>query len=234
MMKRIGILGGMGPLATNYFLNLLIESINESLHPRNDQEFPDMTLLMESSMPDRTISIKEEESEAKERINACLDKLHTSGCEILAIPCVTAHAFVDSNWFRRGVIDFRSVIARQHDDGKNRRVAVMATDGSVISGVFMPLAQSFELIYPNDKLQLRIMNVTYGDNGLKSHDTDRSSCLRELTDIKAELHENGADLIIAGCTEIEMFLATHNSVSDCILPMKELCEEIIMQLNHGN
>ena len=53
-MKKLGILGGMGPLATQLLYRMIIENTVAS----KDQEHIDMIILNHSTIPDRTEAIK--------------------------------------------------------------------------------------------------------------------------------------------------------------------------------
>ena len=120
-MKRIGILGGLGPLATRYFINLLFEEIIQQYHPTTDQQWPDMIVLIESTVSDRTLCIKSGDCSAGERINAALSQLSEQGCSPIAIPCFTAHALIDPAYFESGALDIR-MRGRGADTGRRRHL----------------------------------------------------------------------------------------------------------------
>lgn len=230
MKRRIGILGGMGPEATMFFLRLLMRSISERFHPAADQDYPDMTIMMESSTPDRTAGILDETIPTGKRINGDLSRLHDSGCDPIAIACITAHAFVEPCWFQMGVVDFRDCIVRRFADDMPGRLAILATDGAIRSGVFEPLATHTELIFPPPAFQERLMSSIYGPGGLKSYPVDIPSCTACFSEILDDLRRNGADRILAGCTEIETFLSTQDIAANPVLPMAAMCAEIIDRL----
>ena len=52
-MKRLGVIGGLGPMASAYFLELLVRMTDAA----TDQEHLDVTLLCRPSIPDRTAAI---------------------------------------------------------------------------------------------------------------------------------------------------------------------------------
>ena len=81
-MKKLGILGGMGPLATQLLYKMIIENTVAS----KDQEHIDMIILNHSTIPDRTEAIK---SGNVEKILGILTDdakfLEKGGCTSIAI-----------------------------------------------------------------------------------------------------------------------------------------------------
>jgi len=231
--KRIGVLGGMGPLATCHFLGLLFDSLTETFNPACDQDFPDMTVLIENTTPDRTAAIKNGVAGAAERINKNIRQLLDAGCDPIVIPCVTAHAYVESHYFAAGVLDFRDCIIKHFSGGDAKRLAVLATDGAIILDVFAPLAEHTNLMYPTENEQRRIMSIIYGAGGLKAPPINTNTCKDTLDEIIADLQRRGADYILAGCTEIEMFLETQEYKGNYVLPMVAMCKGILERLRGG-
>ena len=52
-MKTLGVIGGLGPMATAYFLRRIVEMTDA----RTDQEHLDVIVLNRPSIPDRTAYI---------------------------------------------------------------------------------------------------------------------------------------------------------------------------------
>lgn len=227
MYNRIGILGGMGPEATLHFIQMLYRSLSETLHPRNDQDYPDMTILMENSTPDRTEAIQEDKQETAQRINKAIANLILSGCDPVAIPCITAHALLEPRWFDAGVIDFRRCVIERYETDAPQQLALLATDGALDSNLFAPLTDYFDIISPSRTQQKKIMSIIYGPRGLKAHDTDIGACKAGLDHIVVSLRNRGADYFLAGCTEIETFVSNHGLDRGFILPMALMCREIV-------
>ena len=96
-MRTLGILGGLGPMATAYFLQLLTQMSDA----RTDQEHMEILLYSKPSIPDRTdyITGKSEISPVEDMVMAG-KKLREMGADILAIPCI----FFIRSW--RGESDF--------------------------------------------------------------------------------------------------------------------------------
>ena len=86
--KLVGVLGGLGPQATIYFMNLVVKHTKVS----KDQEHIDMVVFNHASIPVRTAFIlgKSEENPTPYIIEDC-HKLASLGCDFAVMPCNTAH-----------------------------------------------------------------------------------------------------------------------------------------------
>ncbi|HSG98401.1 MAG TPA: aspartate/glutamate racemase family protein, partial [candidate division Zixibacteria bacterium] len=195
-MTRIGILGGMGPLATQYFINLLFAEIIAQRQPRTDQDWPDLTILIESSISDRTLCLASRDNSAALRINACLDRLLAEGCASVAVPCFTAHAMIRPELFNRGVLDIRECAVANLRPKEDLSLGVMATDGSVTSGIFSTPADRFTIIYPDTAHQTALANLLSDPHGIKSSASDISYCQSEFRRVMENLRAQGADRLV--------------------------------------
>ena len=129
MTKTVGVLGGLGPMATVYFYEMVVRMTEA----QKDQDHIDMVIVNKATTPDRTAYIIGESKE-----NPSLDlidnaqKLEKFGVDMIAIPCNTAHYFIDE--VRRAVEKWRlltgadrndythkvdKLISEQHDDRQN-------------------------------------------------------------------------------------------------------------------
>ena len=91
---RLGVLGGMGPQATNTFYQLVIDRTDA----HTDQEHVNALILSDCQMPDRTAAIlgtAEEQEAVFRRLLADARLLEGAGCTVLAVPCNTSHFFLD-------------------------------------------------------------------------------------------------------------------------------------------
>ena len=80
---RLGVLGGMGPQATNTFYQLVIDRTDA----RTDQEHVNALILSDCQMPDRTAAIlgtAEEQEAVFRRLLADARLLEGAGCTVLA------------------------------------------------------------------------------------------------------------------------------------------------------
>ena len=89
-MGILGIIGGMGPAATD----LLYRRIIDRTDAQCDQEHLDMIILNHASIPDRTAAILSGNTrEVEEKLISDARFLEKSGATAIAIPCNTSHYF---------------------------------------------------------------------------------------------------------------------------------------------
>ncbi len=216
----------MGPAATQHFLDVLMHELSECLDPRRDQDYPDMTILMESSMPDRTEQLLAGRTEAATRINAALAELSGQGCCPTIVTCITAHALIEPTRFETDVLDFRACLIRQNGRVHSEPLGIVATTGSVSSGVFDAIAPECEIVYPDDEHQALTMEIIYGPRGLKTAHPDAAHLRGLLDRVAGHLRGRGAGFCVAGCTEVEMFAAQQSLEDEFLFPMQLLAREV--------
>ena len=83
--KILGIIGGMGPLATNIFYQMIID-----LTPAHiDQDHLNMIILSHATMPDRTKAIQSGNLMVlKNKLIEDAKFLESSGAACIAVPCL--------------------------------------------------------------------------------------------------------------------------------------------------
>ncbi len=92
MNKKLGIIGGLGPMATSYFMRRIIELTDA----RTDQENIEMIIYNCPSIPDRTGYILGRSSESPlPKIEEIAHELEHQNVDYIAMPCITAHYFHD-------------------------------------------------------------------------------------------------------------------------------------------
>ena len=90
--QRLGILGGMGPQATQVFYQRILDLTDAA----RDQEHLPALILSDTAMPDRTAAILGGDAEGCfRRLLAGAKTLERCDCTAIAIPCNTSHYFAD-------------------------------------------------------------------------------------------------------------------------------------------
>ena len=89
--KKLGILGGMGPAAAAEFLRLLAAGAPA----QNDAGHPYLLMLSDPGIPDRTDGILGAGPDPLPAMRRDLLRLAEWGADLLAVPCNTAHHFID-------------------------------------------------------------------------------------------------------------------------------------------
>ncbi|MDY4919970.1 MAG: amino acid racemase [Phascolarctobacterium sp.] len=89
--KKLGVLGGLGPAAAAEFLRQLAQKCPATI----DQEHPVVYMIGDCEIPDRGTAICGQGPSPLPKLKEDLLKLCELGADVLAVPCNTAHYFID-------------------------------------------------------------------------------------------------------------------------------------------
>jgi aspartate racemase len=198
--KTLGILGGLGPMSSAYFY----EMITAHTRAERDQDHIDIILSSRASTPDRTAFITGASTEDPLPVmigEIC--RLAGAGADIIALPCNTAH-FNYHAISKASPVPVINIIKLTVEYAKftgAKRVGVMSTEGSFISGVFAAACQEAGIdcieCLPDGRAALT--DIIY--NSIKRSKKVDPAAFERVADQLAGL---GADRIILGCTELSL------------------------------
>lgn len=198
--KKLGIIGGLGPMASAQFLELL----TWMTAAKNDQQHIEAILYSRPNTPDRTAFLLGESKESPLPVlRDTAEVLENLGCEVLAIPCMTAYSFYEPlcEGRRAKIIHpiTESALVLKHAGMK--RVGIMATDGTRRVGLFQKALEDEGIhpILPDADIQREIMRLIYED--VKS---GRPADLERFHAAAHHMRARGADCVILGCTELSV------------------------------
>ncbi len=198
----LGVLGGMGPLATVDFMQKII-AMSQA---RSDQEHIPMLVRNVPQIPDRSASIL---SQGEDPFPALLDglrQLEQSGASCIVIPCNTAHC-----WFNRlnqqarvPMISILDCVSDAIRTRKISRVGLMATSATVATGIYKQRieADGGEYLIPGDKGQETVMQAIYDIKSGRIADGRK-----RMEEAFNQLIQQGAEAVVLGCTEIPVGLS---------------------------
>lgn len=198
--KLLGVIGGLGPLATTHFMELVIAMTDAA----TDQDNVDMIVYNFPSIPDRTGYILG--SNLRSPLPGLLSvgrSLARQGADCIAIPCMTAHFFYEELCaaipakILHGV---RETVQHLKDQGVTA-AGVMATDGTLASNLFIRelIDAGILPVLPSDDRQEDVMHLIY--RNIKAGIPVE---MERFYRVEAELREKGAQVIILGCTELSL------------------------------
>lgn len=210
MEKVIGILGGMGPEATVDCFAKIIKNTPAA----KDQDHLRIIIDSNPGVPDRTAAITGDgESPVPVMVAGCRT-LQRAGADFIIIPCVSAHVFLSEiqRQIEPPILSIFDAVAEaiERDHPQIKTVGLLGTTGTVSGGLFQKrLAQDeIKTLVPEVGIQSKIMEAIY--------DIKNAHATRTRSEISAELaaaagslisqKHNGAQAIIAGCTEIPLSL----------------------------
>lgn len=205
---KIGLVGGLGPAATVD----LYDKIVKASPAKTDQKHYKVIVEQNPQIPDRTAYLLNGGTDPTLALYAACRKLEKDGADIILIPCNTAHAFFESiaPHLKAKMINMQQTTLEEIIEklGKDKPVGLMATDGTVKTGIYKNKADQMgiTLVTPEPKYQALVMEAIYGPKGAKAGFTD-GVCREQLLEAGRHLvRDKGAASLILGCTELPLIL----------------------------
>lgn len=201
--RIVGIIGGMGPLATAD----LIAKITQLTPVTREQDH--LRLLVDSNpaIPDRNHAVWGTGPSPGPAMADSARLLERSGAELLVIACNTAHHWVDEvgRAVSIRVISMVDVTVRAAVDRGPSRVGVMATTACLSTAMYQDRLASAGIasITLDDAEQNAFTRTIEGIKDSGPTDALRASMARHANC----LIDAGAELLVAGCTEIPIVLS---------------------------
>ena len=202
----LGVLGGMGPASTLDFLQRL-----QAYTPaERDQDHIRVLVDINPQVPDRNVP----GSGAGPVLAEMAGALSGAGAEVLAMPCNTAHAHADLIQRASGlpVIDMIETAARAAAATGAMRVGVLGTRGALRLYREYLAAEAMGLVAlppdGQDAFMQTLYRIKSGERGL-----DVRAAMRGLAD---QLLAQGAELVIAGCTEVPLVMSQEDLKAELI------------------
>ena len=198
-MKKIGILGGLGPESTA----ACYECITRDYYRRyGNYAYPEIIIY---SLSFQEFIGVEYESAAK--VKEAIGSLHKAGADFVIAPCNSIHIVFEEvvgdipiPWF--SIVDAAAEEVREND---MNRVGLLGTIFTMSRGFYKErLAQhQIETVTPSGEDQKTINNIIFEElvlNEIK----DKSR--RTILEIIGKLKDEGAQGIVLGCTELPFLI----------------------------
>ena len=237
-MKTLGVIGGLGPMATAYFMELVTTMTDAA----RDQDHIDMLIFSRPRTPDRTGFILGSSSENPLPVMAdSAVRLAAEGAQVLAIPCNTAH------YFHAQVQEAVSVpvlhmireTAQYLKSHGITQAGIMATDGTIRTGLYQnALAeQGIAAVIPSADAQKKVMHLIY--ENVKAGKPPEMELFHA---VNKELKQQGAQAVLMACTELSVIKKSNDlgggildtmevlaktAVERCEAPLREDFRELI-------
>ena len=146
--KKIGIIGGMGPLATCD----LMEKIINNTDAQRDQDYIQIYVDCNTSVPDRTAAILHDGSDPLPELVKSALKLQNMGADYLVMACNTAHYFRDrlQVFIDIPIVDMPLETARYIKEIGIDQVGVVATSGTLKSGIYQKASAQCKAMVAQD------------------------------------------------------------------------------------
>lgn len=223
--KTIGILGGMGPLATADLYRKIIESTKAD----NDNGHIRVYIDGNSSIPDRTAAILYGGPDPVPEMLSALRNLEKCGADCIIMPCNTAHYFLPRLREQTSlpILDMTEISARHCAECfPGQRVCLLATKGTILSHIYEPALEraGVDYLLPDEGAQDELMRLIYDVVKASRPIRPEAEAWRRLLD---RLRGEGADCFLLACTELPILSGILAEPGPFIDPTMELAREAI-------
>ena len=229
--KAIGILGGMGPLATaDLFQKIVLLTKADT-----DREHIRVYIDSNANIPDRTAAILSGGEDPVPEMAGALRHLEACGADCIIMPCNTAHYFLP-RLQAMTKIPFLSILTAAAEACKaqfpGKTVGILATRGTLAANLYQEALVQAGVPYlvPDVPAQDALMRVIYdGVKAGKGPDSYRADFLTVLEQMSA----GGAEVFLLGCTELPLAAEALNIALPTVDPTAELAKASIRFCGYG-
>ena len=234
MVKKLGILGGMGPAASAEFVNRLIAQTPASC----DQDHIPFVLWSDPRVPDRSTSLRNKDDLPLSWLLNGIQGLKSAGCNCIVIPCNTAHFWFDemkkqASWNSKIIHIVDSVVdALQDVNVTNSTIGIIGTQATIELGLYQ---------YKLNKLGWNCITPTKEEmdtlvqpaiNLIKANNNEAAQPL--IMTVVNRLIDSGAKAVVLGCTELPLAVKqTEEKGIPLINSIDSLVKSALIEYNKG-
>jgi aspartate racemase len=227
--KKLGIVGGMGSRAAS----MLFRKIIDCSPAVTDQEFIEIILHNNSAIPDRTQAIVYGGASPVKEILRSIELFNQNKVDIAVLACITSYHFYEEIQLHcEAEIIHPIALVRAHILDKYpsvKKIGLLATTGTLKTRLFQKEFKDsgIEIVLLNKEDQENIfMESVYMKNGLKSSKISNKA-FNLFNQAIPKLIDQGAELIVGGCTEVQIALTNKTLEVPYIDVMDMAAKEVI-------
>ena len=225
IMKTIGIIGGMGPMATVDLMQKIILATDA----REDQEHIHILVDNNTNIPDRTAAILGRGPSPLPELLKSADRLTKQGADFLVMGCNTAHYFLPEMQPHLQ-IPFLSMIEVTADYCRQQgfhKVGLLASAGTCHAGIYQRalLKAGVEVLQPDEKQEAAVHDMIYA--GVKAGNMDYDT--QPVRTVLQEMEAAGAEAFILGCTEVPVAVSMYHLTGHFIDATQVLAERAVAE-----
>lgn len=217
MKDCLGIIGGIGPLASAYFYKILTKKTKAL----KDQDHLNIILFSHAAIPDRTnFILNKNEEDPFPFLLEDAKMLEKLGAKLIVIPCNTATYFHEKlqNNINVKICNIIEDTVNYIKEKNIRKVGIMATEGTIKTNLYQDFLSknniSYEIIN-NEK----VMNLIY--NFIKKGKEVSSSLFEDV------IKDSSVDYFILGCTELSILKESLNLNDNFIDPLEVEADKVL-------
>jgi aspartate racemase len=218
-MRRIGILGGMGPEATILMQQRLLQAVPAE----DDSDHIPLLIDMNPQVPSRIAHLIEGTGGDPAPVLAEMARrLETGGAEALAMPCNTAHSYAAS--IEAAVdIPLLNMVTLSADRAGAGKVGILASPATRITGVFdraLEKVGATPVWLKDDAPLLHAIRIIKANGAT----VEARNILRAASE---ELLAMGAETQLVGCSEFSLIAEAASAEAQVIDTLDILVEAVV-------
>ncbi|MES0157019.1 amino acid racemase [Mesorhizobium sp. M0018] len=225
--KTVGIIGGLGPLATVAFMN----SVLEHTPAKRERDHLHMIVDCNPKVPDINAAILGRGPSAAVALVESAKRLETAGANFIVMVCNAVHVY--ERELKQSVsVPFISMIEEavtriQSDFPQCRQVGLLATNGCLHSQLYQDaflrrgLTPVLQTADEQGQLMRALTRIKSGDLGNKVR--------TEILSTISALAKRGAETVVLGCSEIALV----GSIAESDVPLVDPCLALAQATIHA-
>lgn len=216
---KLGIIGGMGPVATAKFYLKMLQYSNFT----TDQSHIRTIIDVNTNISDRTHYILTNDDSPLAELKKSRDLLINEGCDVICMLSNSAHVFIDELKSKKTrFLDMTQIIKSQLSNKNIKDVFLIGSTGLIKTDLFNKNTD-VRFHYPTQEYMKLVMRWIYDLKAGKEIDR------REIVELINEMNKNKYPVLIA-CVELEVYLYNENYSDGFILSTYELIKKIYMYI----
>ena len=201
-MKKIGILGGMGPGGTAELYMKIVGYFQKNFNAKYDSDFPPF-IIFSVPIPD-VVESAENEKKVLEMLTESSKGLEREGCDFIVIACNTVQYLLEE--LRKSVkipiigiaeVNFRYV------KGKYRKIGILGTKIMIEKGVYSKEFEGIEIIKPDQRKQEKLTKIILNILAGKMDEEEKTVLLEVIEYLK----NKGSEAILVACTDLPLAIS---------------------------
>ena len=225
MKKTIGILGGMGPLATaDLYKKIILSTAADS-----DRDHIRVYIDGNSAIPDRTAAILRGGADPVPEMLSALRSLEKCGADCVIMPCNTAHYFLPRLQAETAlpILDMRAITAAACAERyPGKRACLLGTRGTLEAHIYDAALTEAGVAFltPDEGEKDELMRLIYGVvKASRPLEPERENWNRLLSGLAGR----GAAYFILACTELPILADALDHPGPFVDPTLELAKAAI-------
>lgn len=222
--KTIGIVGGMGPLATaDLFSKIILNTAAET-----DRDHIHIIVDNNTNIPDRTSAILYGGPDPLPEIKKSAETLKTMGADFILLPCNAVHYYYDriAATIDIPVLNMLDITCKAISARGIKTIGLLATTSTIKTGIYQKRCDQYgiRMNIPDDLFQQEIVElITRGIKaGCKEYDCT------EINRKAWKMIGEGAEIIVLGCTELPVAYSMYHMDFPSLDPTYELAKAAIL------